>query len=195
MCLFLIDFASYKDGKLVKWPAVNPSKKSPHFSLLCLQPNFSHPVTTPIDAAVAEAYGWLAGLPEGEILERLVRLNAGRAAEEAAGHIRWLRPAYQSPGAAKSGIQGKLLELGEELPAPEATPPGKRSWPGALPAQAAALRDLLPPLDAPADAAALSAAFEGKPTPKRKADIQRLLETLAALGQAEEVREGWWGRA
>jgi len=40
-----------------------------------------------------------------------------------------------------------------------------------------------------------AAAFEGKPTPKRKADIQRLLETLAALGQAEEVREGWWGRA
>jgi hypothetical protein len=40
-----------------------------------------------------------------------------------------------------------------------------------------------------------AATFEGKPTPKRKADIQRLLETLAALGQAEEVREGWWGRA
>ena len=39
-----------------------------------------------------------------------------------------------------------------------------------------------------------TAAFEGKRTPKRLEQLQRLLETLAALGQAEEVRPGVWGR-
>lgn len=46
----------------------------------------------------------------------------------------------------------------------------------------------------PAELGALAAAFEGKPTPKRKTDIQRLLETMAALGQAEAVGAGWWKR-
>ncbi|MCK6693709.1 MAG: hypothetical protein L6Q97_16635 [Thermoanaerobaculia bacterium] len=119
---------------------------------------------------------------------------AERAAEEAAEHIRWLRPEYQSPGAAQPGVQGKLLELEEEETA-EAAPAGKRPWPDTLAAQAAALRDLLASLDAPAGVHALAAAFEGKVTPKRRADIQRLLETLAALGQTGEVGEGLWGKA
>ena len=57
-----------------------------------------------IDAAVAAAYGWPADLPPSEIVTRLVALNAERAAEEAAGKIRWLRPDYQIPrfGAAKA---------------------------------------------------------------------------------------------
>ena len=55
-----------------------------------------------IDAAVAAAYGWgqdweKGDLPPSEIVARLVALNAARAAEEAAGHIRWLRPDYQIP--------------------------------------------------------------------------------------------------
>lgn len=119
---------------------------------------------------------------------------AERAAEEAAEHIRWLRPEYQSPGAAQPGVQGKLLELEEEETA-EAALAGKRPWPDTLAAQAAALRDLLASLDAPAGVHALAAAFEGKVTPKRRADIQRLLETLAALGQTGEVGEGLWGKA
>lgn len=48
-----------------------------------------------IDEAVAAAYGWPADLPPSEIVARLVALNAERAAEEKAGHIRWLRPDYQ----------------------------------------------------------------------------------------------------
>ncbi|HWH16751.1 MAG TPA: hypothetical protein VNT77_00205, partial [Allosphingosinicella sp.] len=50
-----------------------------------------------LDAAVAAAYGWPADLPAAEIVARLVALNAERAAEEAAGHVRWLRPDYQKP--------------------------------------------------------------------------------------------------
>ena len=58
-----------------------------------------------LDAAVAEAYGWPADLPPAEIVARLVALNAERAAEEAAGHVRWLRPEYQAArfGKAPSG--------------------------------------------------------------------------------------------
>ncbi|WP_395662870.1 class I SAM-dependent DNA methyltransferase [Aestuariivirga sp.] len=50
-----------------------------------------------LDAAVAQAYGWPANLPEDEVLVRLVALNKARAAEEAKGHVRWLRPDYQIP--------------------------------------------------------------------------------------------------
>ena len=49
-----------------------------------------------LDAAVAAAYGWPADLAPAEIVARLVALNAERAAEEAAGKIRWLRPDYQA---------------------------------------------------------------------------------------------------
>ena len=52
-----------------------------------------------LDAAVAAAYGWPADLAPSEVVARLVALNAARAAEEAQGKIRWLRPAYQNPGA------------------------------------------------------------------------------------------------
>jgi len=51
-----------------------------------------------LDAAVSAAYGRPAGLTDAEILERLVALNAERAAEEARGVIHWLRPEYQAKG-------------------------------------------------------------------------------------------------
>ena len=64
-----------------------------------------------IDAAVAQAYGWADDMKNGtltpsEIVSRLVALNAQRAAEEAAGHVRWLRPDYQIPrfGGAKPAM-------------------------------------------------------------------------------------------
>ena len=146
-----------------------------------------------LDAAVAAAYGWPAELPDGEILEKLVQLNAQRAAEEAAGQVRWLRPEYQAPQAGQTGTQGKLLEE-EETVAIVPGPAWQRAWPDQLPGQAAALRDLLAATDQPVEVAALAAAFEGKASPKRKADIQRLLETMAALGQAEPVGPGHWKR-
>ena len=55
-----------------------------------------------IDRATADAYGWPHNLSDEAILERLVALNAERAAEEAAGHVRWLRPDYQIPRFARA---------------------------------------------------------------------------------------------
>ena len=61
-----------------------------------------------LDQAVADAYGWgeewVAGaLGPSEIVARLVALNHERAAEEAKGKIRWLRPDYQIPRFAPKG--------------------------------------------------------------------------------------------
>jgi hypothetical protein len=59
-----------------------------------------------LDQAVADAYDWgeewrAGALGPSEIVARLVALNHERAAEEAAGNIRWLRPDYQIPRYAK----------------------------------------------------------------------------------------------
>ncbi|MCB0596799.1 MAG: class I SAM-dependent DNA methyltransferase [Lewinellaceae bacterium] len=147
-----------------------------------------------LDAAVAAAYGWPADLEESEILDRLVQLNAERAAEEAAGHVRWLRPEYQAPEEARAAKQGKLLEVDIDTAEAQIATTEKRPWPDSLPEQAAALRDLLNSLDAPADVPAIAAAFQKKRTKQHLEQVQRLLETLGALGQAEEVGEGVWGR-
>jgi hypothetical protein len=59
-----------------------------------------------LDAAVLQAYGWAdLTLPADTdtLLTRLVALNAQRAAEEAAGTVRWLRPAFQN--AVGEGVQ------------------------------------------------------------------------------------------
>lgn len=49
-----------------------------------------------------------------ELLCRLVALNAARAAEEAKGQVRWLRPDYQNPGAASPTQEGLgMVQRGE----------------------------------------------------------------------------------
>ena len=98
-----------------------------------------------LDAAVAEAYGWndaaQGDLPEAEILERLVTLNRERAAEEARGLVRWLRPEYQAPHA-EEPTAAAILELEPEAAA-EAAPVAPQPWPKDLKAQLAALRGVL----------------------------------------------------
>jgi type I restriction-modification system DNA methylase subunit len=145
-----------------------------------------------LDAAVAEAYGWPADLADDEILERLVALNAVRAAEEAQGHIRYLRPAFQCPEAVPK--QGEFptttpggapgLHVG---PAPDrARDAKKQPWPQSLPDQVQALRAALAAAPSPATAEQLARNFSRAQT-KRVAD---LLETLATLGQAQRMDGG-----
>ncbi len=133
-----------------------------------------------IDAAVAEAYGWPVDLGDEEILFRLVALNKERAEEEARGHIRWLRPDYQNP-------EGRQTTKGTqaELDVGPAAKVEKAPWPKTLPDQIAAVREAL--------------AEMGEATPDqiarrflraRTTSVQPLLDSLAALGQAEKVEEG-----
>lgn len=97
-----------------------------------------------LDAAVADAYGWPADLPDAEILERLVALNKERAAEEARGLVRWLRPEYQAPEAAQAAAKPMLEE--ERTSVSEANVPlalEPQPWPKGLKDQLAALRGVL----------------------------------------------------
>ncbi|MDP2825242.1 MAG: hypothetical protein Q8O52_21490, partial [Sulfuritalea sp.] len=72
-----------------------------------------------LDAAVLDAYGWsdlgVAGWhdqPEEQtLLERLVALNSQRRAEEAQGHIRWLRPEFQNPNAQAALVGATLVAI------------------------------------------------------------------------------------
>ncbi|MGB3524692.1 MAG: DNA methyltransferase [Flavobacteriales bacterium] len=144
-----------------------------------------------LDVAVAEAYGWPADLSTEEILTRLVALNAERAAEEAQGHVRWLRPEYQNKGA-KASPAGKQAKLDVEEPAAIAVKE-LQPWPKELHEQAAALAQVLNGLPAPASVEVIAKHFKGKTSTKRLAALDRLLETLAAVGRARKEGGAWMG--
>lgn len=163
-----------------------------------------------IDRAVFDAYGWtdlgarLVGRPgattpspqksedqeaaEQELLVRLVALNLERAAEEKAGTVRWLRPDYQKPRLAHK-LKGQS-ELDVELA--EAGVVEERAWPADGLEQIRALRDVLAEADAPLPADALASLFRGRTTPKRRARVADVLETLVATGAARVGAEGYF---
>lgn len=134
-----------------------------------------------IDAAVADAYGWPADLSDDDILHRLVDLNRTRAAEEARGLIRWLRPEYQNPAGHAATVKADqgAMDLGP------AVTTAKDPWPKTLPEQIKAVR------------AALTDMGEATPeqvarqfTRGRASTVQPLLESLTALGQARLTDKG-----
>ncbi|MDK9718061.1 MAG: hypothetical protein OEL57_09170 [Trichlorobacter sp.] len=146
-----------------------------------------------LDAAVANAYGWPANLPEDDVLERLVALNSQRAKEEAQGLVRWLRPEYQAKNIPHPA-SGHSLPEGEgqgllPLPGGEGRGEGERSkpsWPKTLPEQAAAVRAALTAAGGPVTAETIARSF----LRARTATVAELLATLAAIGQAREVEPG-----
>ncbi|MCA9970236.1 MAG: hypothetical protein KC425_08475 [Anaerolineales bacterium] len=141
-----------------------------------------------LDAAIFAAYGWPADLTDEEILQRLVDLNAERAAEEASGHVRWLRPAYQAPDAVQA-TQTSLLPMDAEALPPVVTAE-PQPWPKALQARALGVRTAVAALDGPADVATIAQAFAGKRTQKRLAEVEEVLEMLVALGQVQDAGDG-----
>jgi hypothetical protein len=133
-----------------------------------------------IDTAVAEAYGWPADLSDDDILHRLVALNRERAEEEAQGIIRWLRPEYQNPKGTQIA-QGKQSEL--DVGTTEKVE--KAPWPKTLPEQISAVQAALRDMgEATPDQIARRFARA------RASSVQPLLESLAALGQAEATSGG-----
>lgn len=98
-----------------------------------------------LDQAVFDAYGWPSAMEHAEILERLVALNRERAAEEARGVVRWLRPEYQCPESIQP-VARPLVEEEAESEAAGASPVlviAAQPWPKDLKEQLAALRGLL----------------------------------------------------
>ena len=135
-----------------------------------------------LDAAVAAAYGWPADLPDADILTCLVALNAERAAEEAAGHVRWLRPDYQAPKTPAATQAGLALVTPEATLAKSKPSRGKEPWPKTLAERVQAVERALHAAAAPVTAAALARRFaRAKP-----ADLAEILETLTLLGRAHQ---------
>ena len=182
-----------------------------------------------LDTLVLQAYGWsdlvpaLVGQPGGtlpwpekpaaqaaadeELLLRLVALNAERAAEEARGTVRWLRPEFQDP--ARRGAQAMPVATQDEMDldteadtntatppaktgrktAPAATASTKRPWPNTLPEQMRGVAGVLTSAARPIAVEAIESAFTGGGPWKRR--IPQILEALAALGRARMV-DGLW---
>jgi hypothetical protein len=134
-----------------------------------------------IDAYVAEAYGWPIGLSDEDILTRLVALNKERAAEEAKGLIRWLRPEYQAPDYAVPVTQ--TLDLGESR---AVMPDNAISWPTSLPEQVSAVQSILSASPAPLAPQDVARAFKGK----RAATVRPVLDALAGIGMARRLNDG-----
>ncbi len=139
-----------------------------------------------IDDAVADAYGWgeehRAGtLDEETILTRLVALNKERAAEEARGLIRYLRPEFQDPGY-RAPVDG-TLDLGEAAAVPVAT---IIPWPETLPEQVGAVQQVLATAPQPLLPQDVARAFKGK----RAATVRPVLDALAGLGMARRLEDG-----
>jgi hypothetical protein len=170
-----------------------------------------------LDAAVLDAYGWSDLLPllriahgndapaEGQsrdeakrafdeaILERLVALNAERAAEEARGLVRWLRPEFQNPGAQPRPEQVEIDtgdgtdSTGEE--GTDADPSGQgagkaRPWPKDAVEQVRAVAEVLSASPHPLSLDAITARFSGRGPWKKR--LPQLLDMLVALGRARQ---------
>jgi hypothetical protein len=162
-----------------------------------------------IDAAVLDAYGWGDLLPllrvahgndapadgsgrdeakrafDEAILERLVALNAERAAEEARGVIRWLRPEFQHPTAQAAPEQAELAteQAGDETATPAATAK-PLPWPKDAVAQVRAVADVLSASPVSLGVDDMAARFSARGPWKKR--LPQLLDMLVALGRARE---------
>jgi hypothetical protein len=159
-----------------------------------------------LDRAVFDAYGWndlaaeLVGKPgattplpdkpaaqaaaEEELLARLVTLNAERAAEEARGLVRWLRPEFQQK-AAGIAVQTEIAGEAEAAAVPAAV---RQPWPKEAAAQAKALADLLAASPAPLALDEIAARFSARGRWRER--LTPMLETLVVLGRAQHDLSG-----
>jgi len=119
---------------------------------------------------------------EEELLGRLVALNKERAAEEARGLVRWLRPEYQIPRLGK-----KAAGAGEQIEADLGVAPlavQRQKWPGDAFEQIRQVREVLVTAQAPLPVEGIAVAFDGRSTEKRRDRIRQVLSTLVATGAA-----------
>ena len=162
-----------------------------------------------IDAAVLDAYGWSDLLPllrmahgntppaadqsredarrafDEAVLERLVALNTERAAEEARGLVRWLRPEFQNPQASAAPEQEAMdvAAADEDIAAPvHATKPVP--WPKDTLQQVRAVAEAIAASAAGLTLAEIEARFTARGPWKRRLPI--VLDTLAAVGRVRE---------
>ena len=132
------------------------------------------------------------------LLERLATLNACRAAEEAAGTVRWLWPDFQCKA---TGSQAALEGMAEadDTPVPAAAaapavPVIKAPWPVGLPEQIKAVAEVLAGSPRPLALAELEARFTARGRWRDR--LPTILDTLEALGRARRPQpavQAWQG--
>lgn len=160
-----------------------------------------------IDRAVLGAYGWSDLAPalvgkvggtipslkktpeqeeaEEELLTRLVTLNEERAAEEARGEIRWLRPEFQIPKLGAKAPQPAMdVATNAAVIIPDTEKP---SWPKEPMDQIRILRKAMQGAATPMSPGDLSARFKGGR--KREERIGSLLRDMVELGIARAATD------
>jgi hypothetical protein len=188
-----------------------------------------------LDAAVLQAYGWqdLGPTPWGdseeqvtarqtwteELLTRLVALNARRAADEACGQVRWLRPEFQDPSrrAATATADAAAFakppvaspapgtqadDQDEDSETPDQARPlhvaasvTRRAWPAELPEQMRATAEVLSSSAIALSETQVADHFKGQGPWKKR--LPQILDTLEAVGRARKIRINevtLWGR-
>lgn len=178
-----------------------------------------------LDTAVLQAYGWadLGPVPWHDdtarqtwtdtLLQRLVDLNTRRAAEEAAGHIRWLRPEFQDPArrhaatpapatadaqptpqqAPLPGLPTDAPPAADDLSTPDDTPSAtapsapiaRQPWPAGLPQQTRAVADALAAHPAGLSLPDLAERFTGRGPWKKS--LPTILDVLESIGRARRL--------
>lgn len=167
-----------------------------------------------LDEAVLDAYGWgdlveplriaqgNSAPPDGRshedakrrfdeaVLERLVALNAERAAEEARGLVHWLRPEFQNQEAQREPEQRGLgaHDAGfDDYDEPTMQTPGAAKpvpWPKDAVDQVRAVADVLSTSPVSLSLPEIASRFTARGPWKKR--LPRLLEMLVALGRAQE---------
>ncbi|MFN8767996.1 MAG: class I SAM-dependent DNA methyltransferase [Lysobacteraceae bacterium] len=173
-----------------------------------------------LDAAVLDAYGWADLLPalrvahgneslaDGQtredakrafdeaVLERLVALNAERAAAEARGEVLWLRPEFQNPAAQREPAQAEIDtahddDAADDAPAVAAGPALKPApWPKEPVAQVRAVAEVLAASRTPMTVDDIAARFSSRGPWKKR--LPALLEMLVAVGRVERSADAGW---
>lgn len=156
-----------------------------------------------LDTAVLEAYGWAdlhVPTDADALLERLVTLNARRAAEEANGTVRWLRPEFQQAAGTQAALPDEEATDGatdtpaeEEgtvatLPAAKAAP--ARPWPAGLTEQIKVVAEVLAQSGRSLSLDEVAAHFSGRGRWRDR--LPKLLDTLVALGRLHQGADGRW---
>ena len=152
-----------------------------------------------LDAAVLQAYGWGdLNLPTDteSLLERLVALNARRAAEEAGGTVRWLRPDFQKHRNAQVDLSdivadGEVVgDTDEGINVSAPNPIAVRPWPAGLTEQIKAVAEVITQSGRALELDEVAAYFSGRGRWRER--LPTLLDTLVALGRLYQDAAGRW---
>jgi len=144
-----------------------------------------HELHNRIDSAVADAYGWPPDLSDQDILARLVALNKERAAEEAQGLVRWLRPEYQI---GRIAVKAGAEQIEADLERPIVLP----ALPKAPDDLAAELLVALRAEGRPVQPDAIASRFSDARGKSARDRIEQTLRVLTVAGSIQKTEQGWF---